>query len=328
MTGASSTAMAEPRLNVRLTSISYEAQDINSYELRPVDGGALPPFTPGAHIDVHLPSGLTRSYSLVNASDERHRYVIAVSRAPDSRGGSRYLHEQVRVGETLAIGPPRNNFALAEDAEHSLFIAGGIGITPLWSMIQRLDSLRRPWELHYCARTRGHAAFLGALLEAQGAGRGCVHAAFDDETGGRFLDLGTVVAGAPPEAHLYCCGPAGMLAAFEDACAEQPAAQVHVEYFSNTTRAATEGGFKVVLAKSSRTFDVPPGETILSVLLAAGIDVPNSCREGVCGSCETRVISGVPDHRDHVLSRDEKAAGQTMMICCSGCSSSELVLDL
>lgn len=328
MTSASSSALPEKHLNLRVTSIAYEAQDINSYELKPLDGGELPPFTAGAHVDLHLPSGHTRSYSLVNAPDERYRYVVAVSRVPDSRGGSRYLHEQVRAGALLAVGAPRNNFALAEEAEHSLFIAGGIGITPLWSMIQRLEKLCRPWELHYCARTRQHAAFLEALWKALGSGRGRLHLNFDEEPGGQRLDIGAVVAAAGPAAHLYCCGPAGMLAAFEEVCAGRPPEQVHVEYFAGTKDAATEGGYTVVLAKSGRTFEIPAGQTILSVLLAAGVDVPHSCREGVCGSCETRVISGTPDHRDNVLSGAEKASGKTMMICCSGSAAGELVLDL
>jgi vanillate O-demethylase ferredoxin subunit len=328
MTSACSPTTAEKHLKVRLASISYEAQGINAYELKPLDGGALPPFTAGAHIDLHLPSGHTRSYSLVNAPHERHRYVVAVSRAPDSRGGSRYMHDEARVGEVFTIGAPRNNFALAEDAPHSLFIAGGIGITPLWSMIQRLERLGRSWELYYCARTAQHAAFLDLLRQTQRAGQGGLHLNFDGEPGGSPLDLAAVVRAARPDAHLYCCGPGGMLAAFEAACCGRPPEQVHVEYFAGTTAPATESGFTVVLAKSGRTFEVPAGETILSVLLAAGVGVAHSCREGVCGSCETRVIAGTPDHRDHVLSGAEKVSGKTMMICCSGSACGELVLDL
>jgi tetrachlorobenzoquinone reductase len=318
---------AEP-LGFLVKSITYEAREINTYELRPMDGDELPLFSAGAHIDVRLPSGQTRSYSLVNAPGECHRYVIAVSHVAHSRGGSRYLHERLRVGEALFVSRPRNNFTLVEDAAHTLLIAGGIGITPLWSMVQRLETLQRSWELYYCARTKQHAAFLDALKETSGARQGRLHLTFDQEPGSESLNIEAVVAAAPRAAHLYCCGPSGMLRAFETACSEWPARQMHVEYFAPKERASTDGDFRVVLARSDQKFDIPRGETILSVLLAAGVAVPNSCREGVCGSCETRVLDGVPDHRDSVLSIEEKVSGCTMMICCSGCKSEKLVLDL
>lgn len=306
-------------IEVRIKSITYEAQGIHSIDLRPMPGQELAPFEAGAHIDVHLSNGLIRSYSLVNSQDERHRYVIAVNRDAQSRGGSRYVHDELRVGHTLAIGAPRNNFRLEENAPHSVLIAGGIGITPLWCMIQRLEALGRSWELHYGARSRPCTAFSDALPK-QGER---VHLSF-----GTPLDLEAIVAQAPPAAHLYCCGPLPMLDAFEAATLSRPAEQVHVEYFAAKKGPAADGAFSVVLAKSGRTLDVPKGKTILETVLDSGIAAAHSCMEGVCGTCETRVLEGIPDHRDLVLSKQEKESNRTMMICCSGSRGPRLVLDL
>ena len=175
----------------------------------------LPPFTAGAHVDVHLPNGLLRSYSLLNSQDERHRYVIGVNKDAQSRGGSRYMHETLRAGDTLTIGLPRNNFPLDETAPLSVFIAGGIGITPLRSMIRRMQSLGKPWRLHYAARTRQSAAFVDALQALRDESGAEVHFSFDREPGGRMLDIPGIVAALPPGAHVYCCGPLPMLDAFE-----------------------------------------------------------------------------------------------------------------
>jgi vanillate O-demethylase ferredoxin subunit len=188
-------------------------------------------------------------------------------------------------------------------------------------MIARLSALGRPWELVYCARTRAAAAFADTL-------QGNVRFNFDQEHGGCLPDIAALVAAAPPEAHLYCCGPLPMLAAFESATAHVPRERVHVEYFTAREPAAVEGGFNVVLAKSGREFIVPPGKTILDTLLEAGLDIPFSCMEGVCGTCETKVLEGIPDHRDLILTEEERAAGKTMMICCSGAKTEKLVLDL
>jgi ferredoxin-NADP reductase len=315
-------------LQVRVKSITYEAQGINSFELRPPAGGELPPFTAGAHVDLHLANGLIRSYSLVNSQNERHRYVIAVNRDAVSRGGSRLMHETVRVGDTLTISHPRNNFKLAEDAPHSLLIAGGIGITPLWCMIRRLESLGRSWRLHYCTRTRQSAAFLDEIRALKGDVETNLHVNFDQEPGGKMLDIVSVVASAPPGSHLYCCGPVPMLAAFEKATASLPSERVHVEYFSAKEAPAASGGFTVLLAKSGTSVLIPPGKTILDTLLDAGMSVQYSCMEGVCATCETRVLEGIPDHRDLVLSKEERASNKVMMICCSGSKTSQLVLDL
>jgi ferredoxin-NADP reductase len=284
----------------------------------------LPPFTAGAHIDLHLRNGFSRSYSLLNAQNERHRYCVAIQNDPVSRGGSRFIHDTVRTGDVLRISPPRNNFALAEQAEYSVLIAGGIGITPIWCMLQRLVELGRPRELFYAVRSRRRAAFVDDILALDG---GNVHLHFDDENAGGLIDLDAVVRRAAPGAHLYCCGPLPMLAAFESATSGLPAETVHVEYFAAKEPAAA-GGFEVVLARSGRTVFVPEHSTIIDALLAHGIAAEYSCLEGVCGTCETKVLEGVPDHRDVVLSAQERASNRTMMICCSGSRTSRLVIDL
>lgn len=313
---------------LRVQAATWEAEGIHSFELRDPGGAALPPFTAGAHIDLHLANGMVRSYSLTNPQDERHRYVVAVQKDRASRGGSTWVHDKLRLGDLVEVAGPRNNFPLAEDAPHSLFIAGGIGVTPLWCMIQRLVALGRPFTLYDCVRTRQEAAFIAPLEAAARRPGAIIHFNFDGEPGGKMLDIAAVVAAAPPEAHLYCCGPLPMLAAFEAATKDLPRERVHVEYFTAKEAPAAEGGFTVVLAKSGKSFVIAPGKTILETLTDAGLDVPSSCLEGVCGTCETRVLEGVPDHRDVVLTEAERKASKTMMICCSGSKSAKLVLDL
>ena len=313
---------------VRVKRISYEAENINSYELVAPSGGDLLPFAAGAHIDFHLPNGMIRSYSLVNDPGERRRYVVAVNKDATSRGSSSFVHANIRVGDIITISHPRNNFALLEEAEHSVLIAGGIGITPLLSMVRRLEQLGRSWKLFYAARTRLAAAFLDELNALRPDAYLNLHADFDDERSGRVFDLAAIVRDAPPHAHLYCCGPVPMLEAFEAATADRPPDHVHVEYFQAREAPAIEGGFEVKLARSKRTIAVEAGKTILDALIDAGIAVNYACTEGVCGTCETRVLEGVPDHRDQFLSKQEQAANKTIMICCSGAKSGTLVLDL
>ena len=309
-------------------SLTVEAEDILSVELVAREGEALPPFTAGAHIDLYLAEGLSRSYSLVNPQQDRERYVVAVNKDPASRGGSRHVHEILRPGKVIEISEPRNNFALVEDAPHVVLVAGGIGMTPLWCMVQRLESLGRSWELHYSARSRRKCAYLRQVQSLEMEHPGRVHLHFDEEHGGAPVDLATLIASISAEAHVYCCGPVPMLKAFEQATAARAPNTVHVEYFSAKSAPAVAGGYKLVLARSDRTFEIGPGRSILEVLLEAGMDVPHSCTQGVCGACETKVLAGVPDHRDAVLSPQEIAACKTMMICCSGAKTKELVLDL
>ncbi|MBR0800359.1 oxidoreductase [Bradyrhizobium jicamae] len=315
-------------IEVRVKRITYEAECINSYELVPAAGGNLTPFSAGSHIDLHLPNGMIRSYSLLNDPRERHRYVIAVNKDGAGRGGSGFVHDNLKAGDVIAVSEPSNNFALCEDAELSVLIAGGIGITPLLSMIRRLEAQGRRWKLFYAARTRRAAAFLDELQALRPCAGSSMHVDFDDERSGQVFDLAAIINAAPASAHLYCCGPVPMLGAFEAAAADRPIGHVHVEYFQAREAPATAGGFEVKLARSNRTIAVEPGQTILDALLAAGIAANHACAEGVCGTCETRLIDGVPDHRDQFLSKDEQAANKTIMICCSGAKSSALVLDL
>ena len=315
-------------MRVRIKRISYEAETINSYELVAAADGDLVPFTAGSHIDLHLSNSMIRSYSLVNDQSERSRYVIAVNKDAASRGGSSFIHETLRAGDLITISHPKNNFALQENAAHSILIAGGIGIAPLLSMIRRLGALGRSFELHYAARTRAAAAFLDELNTFKCSTPAELHLHFDQELAGRVLDVPAIVENAQADAHLYCCGPVAMLEAFEATTSDRSAERVHVEYFKAREKPAAEGGFHVKLARSNRTITVEPGKTILNALLEAGIAVNYACTEGVCGTCETRVIDGIPDHRDLFLGKEEQAANTTMMICCSGSKSSTLVLDL
>jgi ferredoxin-NADP reductase len=210
-----------------------------------------------------------------------------------------------------------------ENAEHVTLIAGGIGITPIYSMLQRLRALGRSWTLHYCCRSRIDAAFLRELEALPEA-----NFFFDEEHPGQIPPIDQMVAAAPVNAHLYCCGPSPMLAAFEAAAAARPREHVHVEYFTQKYEAARTGGFVVELKRSGLELEVPAGATILQILREANVDVPSSCEEGVCGACETKVLSGQPDHRDAILTDKERAESATMMICCSGCKSDRLVLDI
>jgi ferredoxin-NADP reductase len=327
---ATSAAIARPEreaavdlMEVSLTTIRYAARDTNTYQLTALDGKSLPGYAPGAHIDLHLPNGLIRQYSLIQPEPDGTSYTIAVKRDPASRGGSRCVHDELRVGKTLTISAPRNNFPLVEDAGHAVLLAGGIGITPIWCMVQRLEKLGRSWQLHYACRSRADMVFR-RHFESMPSAR--FH--FDDENGGKVLDVAAIVARTPKDAHFYCCGPTLMLKAFERATGDWPRQQIHVEYFTPKEELAKKGGFVVELARSGREFVIPEGQTILQVLLEAGVDVDCSCELGICGACEQRVISGIPDHRDGILTEEEHASNTKVMICCAGCKSERLVLDI
>lgn len=320
--------MSSEVLQLQLRSITYRASAIVSFELRSPTGAELPPFSAGAHIDIQLPGGITRAYSLLNPQDERHRYVVAVNRDAKSRGGSVYMHDSLKVGAMLPISGPRNNFPLREDASHSVFIAGGVGITPILCMLDRLTKLKRPWTLYYCARTRADAAFLDTLTRYKTTGAGNVNLNFDQGQVANMLDIAGAVAAAPAGSDFYCCGPIPMLESFEKATASQPSERVHVEYFAAKEAPMAEGGFVVECVRSAKTVTVPRGMTILDALLEAGVDAPYSCMQGVCATCEVKVLEGIPDHTDLVLTKEEKASNKVMMICCSGSKTPKLVLDL
>ncbi|WP_315836683.1 2Fe-2S iron-sulfur cluster-binding protein [Bradyrhizobium prioriisuperbiae] len=317
-----------PELELRISTIRREAEGIHSLELRALDDGILPPFTAGSHIDLLLAPNLTRSYSLSNDPQQRDRYVVSVMKDPGSRGGSRHVHEDLRVSDRIRINPPRNNFKLDETAQHTVLIAGGIGITPLMAMIHRLGSQGLSWQLFYAAKNRAAAAFLDELQHLESLRPGRVRLHFGAEANGARLDLAAIVSAAPAFSHFYCCGPQPMIAAFEEATVALPRSQIHVEHFARKGAPATAGGFEIRLHRSKLTLKVGRGSTILETLLAARIDVPHSCKEGVCGSCKVRVLEGLPDHRDQVLSPDEHARNDQMITCCSGTKTPSLVLDL
>jgi tetrachlorobenzoquinone reductase len=316
-----------PSIEVRVRTLRHEASGVISVDLVPYGHARLPAFTAGSHIDVHLPNGLSRSYSLMNPQSETDRYLIGVHLSPKSRGGSIYIHDELRVGRLLRISMPRNNFPVAETSIRSVFIAGGIGVTPFVSMLERLNVLGKQWLLYYCIRTREQAGFLDRLQCLASASGSQLELNFDQEPGGQLLDIGSILSSEPADTHVYCCGPAAMLNAFKTACQGRSSGRVHLEYFSSTRAPSVTGGFNVKLLRSGRTIFVPEGNTILEVLLAEGMDIPYSCQQGICAACETAVISGIPDHRDMILTPDQQASNKVMMICCSGSKTTELTLD-
>jgi len=308
---------------LRLEAVRYVARNILAFELVSPGGLALPPAEAGAHIGVHLPNGIVRQYSLLRGAAAPRSYEIAVKLDAASRGGSRFMHQELRVGTILAVDAPRNNFPVAPDAPQHLFFAGGIGITPILAMLEALADRGERGELWYACRERAELAF-----EARLAAIARLHLHIDTEQEGRFFDIAAPIATASRQAHLYCCGPAPMLAAFSAATHDWPTRQIHLEYFTPRATAAVGGGFTVALARRRQEFHVPSGRTILQVLREAGVEVSSSCEEGICAACETHVLEGLPDHRDSILSDEERASARTMMICVSGSKSPRLVLDL
>lgn len=316
-----STAGKLPPLKVTLTRKTALARGIVMLELTQVNGIPLPPAAPGAHVDIILPHHGPRQYSLVTDGADS-AYHVAIKREESGKGGSRYLVDDASIGETFEISLPRSNFSLVESSQTSVLIAGGIGITPIYSMSQRLRSLGAPWQLHAAFRLREDALFESDLGHLDH-----VRYHFSGESDSTPLDIGRVVAESPPDAHIYCCGPQKMMQAFELAVAHRPAHFVHIEYFS-ASQAAALGGFSVRLNRSGQILPIPPGSSILDALIAADIDVPYSCKDGVCGACQVDVVHGIPDHRDSVMTEDEKATNDSIMVCCSGSHSEILTLDL
>ncbi|WCE05544.1 PDR/VanB family oxidoreductase [Pseudoxanthomonas sp. JBR18] len=316
-------------IEVQVVAVREEGEHLRSFELRRTDGGALPTFEAGAHIDVQLPGKLTRQYSLCNAPHETHRYLICVLRESASRGGSEAMHA-LAEGGVLTISAPRNLFALHPAPAYSLLFAGGIGITPLIAMAEHLARNGRSFELHYSARGPGRAAFLERLRAAPWGDR--VHLHFDDGPAHLRLDVAQALAAAPDGAHLYVCGPAGFIDhVFQAAEASGwDPARLHREYFSAAPSPvdAGEQSFEVQVASSGEVHTIPPGRSIAQVLDEAGVFVPVSCEQGICGTCVTAVLEGTPDHRDQFLSADEHARNDQITLCCSRARSARLVLDL
>ena len=322
-------------LDVVVAKRAHEADAIVSFELRAIGEQTLPAFTAGSHLDVHItcPAGtaLTRQYSLCNDPSERHRYLIAVLRDPSSRGGSIALHDHLNEGDTLTISEPKNHFPLVP-AAHTVLLAGGIGITPLLSMAERLSRTGANFTLHYCTRSLTRTAFTERIARSPFADRVKLHVD-DGEAAQQFVAAREL--GVPtPDRHVYICGPAGYLDHVLGAARGLgwPDGQLHLEYFgarpADAASAADEEAFDVTLASSGQTYRIPAGQSITQVLAGSGIHIPVSCEQGVCGTCITRVLAGDCDHRDMFLTAAEHKANDQMTPCCSRARSSRLVLDL
>jgi ferredoxin-NADP reductase len=313
----------EPELGLVVASRAAVADGIITLDLRDPAGATLPGWSPGAHIDLLLGRGLTRQFSLCGDPADRARWRIAVLREPGGRGGSAYVHDAIVEGSLVRARGPRNHFRL-EPADRYLFIAGGIGITPILPMLAAADTGGRPWTLTYGGRTAASMAFRADLL-ARYPGR--VRIRPQDQTG--LLDLAGILDGLQPGTLVYCCGPPPLLDALADHCAGWPSGMLHVERFTPADAGAPPGpGFEIELAQAGLTLTVPPGRSILEVVEAAGVTVLSSCTEGTCGTCETAVLAGLPEHRDSVLSPAEQAAADTMMICVSRSLTPRLILDI
>ncbi|MGA1837288.1 PDR/VanB family oxidoreductase [Herbiconiux sp. 11R-BC] len=317
-----------------VTSARAVATDVVLLELRAADGSLLPPWEPGAHLDVVVQPGVERQYSLCGDPSDLTRYEVAVLREPDGRGGSEHIHAHVEVGSALRVRGPLNHFALSVAppgtplAPSYVFVAGGIGITPILPMIAAVEAAGQPWELHYAGRSLERMPFVDELVGQYGS-RVSVYV----PESGRRLDLSSLSGGSisRPVA-VYCCGPARMLTELEEvaAAAGWPSGTLHLERFEarEVAEPVRHESFEVELELSGLTLEVPPDRSILDVVEEAGVLVLSSCREGTCGTCETPVVSGEVDHRDSVLTPDEQEANEVMMICVSRAACPRLVLEL
>lgn len=316
-------------ISVRVARKQREAVDICTFELVAKAGGPLPAFSAGSHVDVQLPGGLTRQYSLCNDPTESHRYLIGVLRDPASRGGSRAMHDQVAEGQVLQISAPNNHFPLAHDAQRHLLLAGGIGVTPILCMAERLANTGADFEMHYCTRSPERTAFHQRITGSGFAPK--VHFHFDDGAAGQKLDIPVLLSAPASGVHLYVCGPKGFMDAVLNTARAQgwPEAQLHYEFFAGTVeKSDSDASFEVQLASSGRIVMVPSDKTVVQALADAGVDVQVSCEQGVCGTCLTRVIEGIPDHKDMYLTPEEQAANDQFTPCCSRAKTPRLVLDL
>jgi vanillate O-demethylase ferredoxin subunit len=318
-------------MKVQLIRKTEVARDIVSFELADPSGATLPAFSAGAHIDVMLADGLVRQYSLCNDPRETHRYMLGVLREPTSRGGSTAMHA-LSEGTLLDISEPRNHFPLAHDAAHSILLAGGIGVTPILCMAERLAHAGASFELHYCTREPERAAFRERFDDPHLRPHSRLY--FDTAPATERIDLARVLAAPDDGKHVYVCGPAGFIDFVLDVTRQLGwrSENVHREYFgapaANAATHDTDGPFQVKLAGSGRIVDVAPTQTIVAALEQAGITIATSCEQGVCGTCLTRVLAGEPDHRDVYLTDEERAANDQFLPCCSRSKSPLLVLDL
>ena len=311
------------RTTVQVVGKTPVADGVVTLTLAAPDGGRLPDWSPGAHVDLTLDNGLTRQYSLCGDRWDPAEYRVGVLREPAGRGGSAHVHDVLRVGDLVGVGGPRNNFPLVP-AERYLFVAGGIGITPLLPMIVQADLLGADWSLLYGGRQRSSMAFLDEL-----AGYGDrVQVAPQDEAG--LLDLAAFLGEPDPGTRVYCCGPAPLIAAVERACAGWPPHSLRTERFTARELgvAVRDAPFEIELRRTGATVTVTLDVSVLDALSSVGVEVLSSCRQGTCGTCGTTVLDGRPDHRDSLLDDDERAAGDHMYVCVSRSLTDRLVLDL
>ena len=317
------TTVREHEGDLVVTEVEHVAQDVIAITLRDPADGTLPAWTPGAHVDLLLTPELIRQYSLCSSPSDSHCIRIGVLREHDGRGGSAFVHDRVTVGAAVRVRGPRNHFPLAGSPAYR-FIAGGIGITPMLPMLAEAEAAGADWELWYCGRSRATMGFTGEL--ARYGDR--VHLVPTDERG--RLDLASVLGTPVAGTLVYCCGPERLLADAEQRCAAWPPGALHLERFAARPGQAPASGqeFELVLARTGITITVPAGRSVFDVVQEAGVSVLGSCHEGICGTCEQVVLEGEVDHRDSVLSPDEQAANETMMICVSRCRSGRLTLDL
>jgi len=321
--------MKTPTLEVRVHRKIEEALGICTFELVSADGSTLPAFSAGSHVDVELPGGLIRQYSLCNQAGETHRYVIGVLKEPNSRGGSRALHEEVMEGGSLFISSPRNHFALVHGARNSILFAGGIGITPILCMAERLAITGERFSLHYSTRSPERTAFVDRIQASAFSPQVQFH--FDDGPDVQKLDMNAVLAAPSAGTHLYVCGPQGYMEAVLGAARALGwlEDQLHYEFFGAApAKSDADASFQVKLASSGRVITIPSDKTVVQALDEAGMSIMTSCEQGVCGTCLTRVLEGEPDHRDIYLTPEEQARNDQFMPCCSRAKSSLLVLDL
>ena len=314
----------EVDLRLRVDRRTTGAEGVVVLDLRAPDGTDLPPWSAGAHVDLRLPGGITRQYSLCGNPADRAVWRIAVLREPESRGGSAHVHDALVEGVDVEVRGPRNHFPL-ETAPRYVFIAGGIGITPMLPMIDAAEAAGAAWELHYGGRSRRSMAFLESLEEATGQ-QVTLHP--QDEVG--LIDLDRLLGAPRSDTFVYCCGPEPLLLAVEQRCADWPPGALHVERFAprDVGEPVLTDAFEVELATSGLSLTVPPEKSVLQVVEEAGVSVLSSCTEGTCGTCETTVLAGEVDHRDSLLTPAEQAANDTMFICVSRAAGPKLVLEL
>lgn len=314
-------------MDLLVRTIRLDGQNILSFELVHPKGEWLPEVQAGAHVDVHLPGSIVRSYSLAGDPADRTRWLLGVLRESNGKGGSRAMHERVRVGGTLRVSSPRNEFRLHHGAKHSILLAGGIGVTPIKAMAHELSAAGESFEVHYCARSQNNAAFVEELTALVGDK---LHWHFDGGDPAQGLDIKSLLANPVPGAHVYFCGPAGFMGACEEATAHWDKGTVHREYFKAPVKepdpGQADGSFTVFLARSGQTITVEPDQSIVRAIELSGGRVPTSCMSGLCGTCKVNYLEGEVDHRDYILSDEEKE--YCLTACVSRAKGASLSLDL